>query len=121
MVWLRRFFGAKGEEVVVTDTNIKAQSESEDALKNYDIRYIWGKQPDIDELNLDLIVVSPGVPLSIAPIVRAKELGIPVTGEVELAYLNAKAPIVAITALTAKLPLPLWSVRFLKLPAENAE
>ena len=96
------FLAQKGEEVVVTDTNIKAQSESEDALKNYDIRYIWGKQPDIDELNLDLIVVSPGVPLSIAPIVRAKELGIPVTGEVELAYLNAKAPIVAITGTNGK-------------------
>ena len=96
------FLAQKGEEVVVTDTNIKAQSESEDALKNYDIRYIWGKQPDIDELNLDLIVVSPGVPLNIAPIVRAKELGIPVTGEVELAYLNAKAPIVAITGTNGK-------------------
>ena len=96
------FLAQKGEEVIVTDTNLKAQKESEEALKNYEIRYIWGKQPDIDELAVDMIVVSPGVPLSIAPIRRAKELGIKVIGEVELAYLNAKAPIVAITGTNGK-------------------
>ena len=96
------FLAQKGEEVIVTDTNLKAQKESEEALKKYEIRYIWGKQPDIDELAVDMIVVSPGVPLSIAPIRRAKELGIKVIGEVELAYLNAKAPIVAITGTNGK-------------------
>jgi UDP-N-acetylmuramoylalanine--D-glutamate ligase len=51
----------------------------------------------------DIIVVSPGVPWDIAPLVKAREMGIDTIGEVELAwrYLN-NIPWVAITGTNGK-------------------
>lgn len=96
------FLAQKGYEVILTDTNPKNSEKCEEELKNYPINYLWGEQPDIDEIKPDFLVMSPGVPLSIKPVKRARELGIPVTGEIELAYKNAKAPIVAITGTNGK-------------------
>lgn len=96
------FLAQRGTEVVLTDTNEKNRAKCEEELKDYDITYIWGEQPDIDEIKPDFLVMSPGVPLTIAPVKRARELNIPLTGEIELAYQNAKAPIVAITGTNGK-------------------
>ena len=46
--------------------------------------------------------MSPGVPLTIPPVKYAKEHGIPVIGELELAYRNCKAPFAAITGTNGK-------------------
>ena len=96
------FLAQRGTEVVLTDTNEKNRAKCEEELKDYDITYIWAEQPDIDEIKPDFLVMSPGVPLTIAPVKRARELNIPLTGEIELAYQNAKAPIVAITGTNGK-------------------
>ncbi len=45
-----------------------------------------GENPPLSTMNLDLVVVSPGVPLDIVPLQEAYRLGIPVIGELELAY-----------------------------------
>ncbi len=50
----------------------------------------------------DLIVVSPGVPKSLAVIQAAEADGVEVIGEIELAYRLAEAPIVAITGTNGK-------------------
>jgi len=50
----------------------------------------------------DLVVPSPGVPLAIPPIQRARAAGVPVLSEIELAYRLARAPIVAITGTKGK-------------------
>ncbi|MDP8257418.1 MAG: UDP-N-acetylmuramoyl-L-alanine--D-glutamate ligase [Candidatus Alcyoniella australis] len=50
----------------------------------------------------DLIVVSPGVPLSIAPLRRALERGQRVIGEVELALGCIDLPLIAITGTNGK-------------------
>ncbi len=50
----------------------------------------------------DLVVVSPGVPESSAPIQFARELGLPIIGEVELAYRFCAAPVVAVTGTNGK-------------------
>jgi UDP-N-acetylmuramoylalanine--D-glutamate ligase len=53
---------------------------------------------------LDMIVVSPGVPLEFAPIQEAFALGIPVIGELELAYLikSDQVEMFAITGTNGK-------------------
>ena len=53
--------------------------------------------------DLDLIVVSPGVPWDIAPLVKAREMGIDTIGEMELAwrYLD-DIPWVAVTGTNGK-------------------
>lgn len=50
----------------------------------------------------DLIVLSPGVPVDIAPVEAARAKGIPVIGEVELASYFLKGPICGITGSNGK-------------------
>jgi len=50
----------------------------------------------------DCILVSPGVPLDIAPLAAAREKGIPVLGELALAKDFLKAPMVAVTGTNGK-------------------
>jgi UDP-N-acetylmuramoylalanine--D-glutamate ligase len=52
--------------------------------------------------NTDLIVVSPGVPLTIEPLVSAKNKGIPVIGDMELACRYIKTNIIAVTGTNGK-------------------
>jgi UDP-N-acetylmuramoylalanine--D-glutamate ligase len=50
----------------------------------------------------DLIVLSPGVPLDLGEVSRAREAGVPVIGELELASRWVRGPIVAITGTKGK-------------------
>ncbi|OGR00280.1 MAG: UDP-N-acetylmuramoylalanine--D-glutamate ligase [Deltaproteobacteria bacterium RIFOXYD12_FULL_55_16] len=50
----------------------------------------------------DCLLVSPGVPLGIAPLVAARQKGIPVIGELALAKDFLKAPVVAVTGTNGK-------------------
>lgn len=60
--------------------------------------------PHNDEIfeNCDLIVLSPGVPHTIAPVNRARQKDIPVIGEIELAYHFINIPIIAVTGTNGK-------------------
>jgi UDP-N-acetylmuramoylalanine--D-glutamate ligase len=51
---------------------------------------------------VDLIVLSPGVPLDIEPVRQAREIGVPVIGEVELAGYFLEGPIAGITGANGK-------------------
>ena len=51
---------------------------------------------------LDLLVPSPGVPRNAPIITHAVARGVPVSGEIEIAYHLAKAPILAITGTNGK-------------------
>jgi UDP-N-acetylmuramoylalanine--D-glutamate ligase len=53
-------------------------------------------------LRAERIIVSPGVPLNLAPLAAAKEKGIPVTGEMDLAVQIMNTPIVAVTGTNGK-------------------
>ena len=58
------------------------------------------KQELIDSLNL--VVMSPGVPLDIEPVERLKAAGLPIWGEVELAYCMGAGTVLAITGTNGK-------------------
>ncbi|GAB4407870.1 MAG: UDP-N-acetylmuramoyl-L-alanine--D-glutamate ligase [Thermodesulfovibrionales bacterium] len=79
-----------GAEVTVTD------KKSCDELREYterlspSVRLCLGGYPS-NMNGTDMIVVSPGVPLSIEPILNARKKGIKVIGELELAYQTLKA------------------------------
>ncbi|MDI6890492.1 MAG: UDP-N-acetylmuramoyl-L-alanine--D-glutamate ligase [Thermodesulfovibrionales bacterium] len=75
-----------GSEVTVTD------SKTEDGLKDFiarlnpSVRLALEGHPEDLFVSTDMLVVSPGVPLDILPISKAKEKRIPIIGELELAY-----------------------------------
>lgn len=93
------FLAKHGWQVVLTDMK---QVEAVDNLQALGVSFVWGQQPDVAAIAPDLIVISPGVPLTIPPVVEARARQIPVIGELELAYENCQAPFVAITGTNGK-------------------
>lgn len=98
-----RFAKKMGGVVTITDI------AKEDVLADYlpevreiDVRTELGGHNTKTFENSDLIIVSPGVPHTILPIKRAKEKGIPVLGEIELASRYIQEPIVAISGTNGK-------------------
>ncbi|KXZ39548.1 UDP-N-acetylmuramoylalanine--D-glutamate ligase [Alkalithermobacter thermoalcaliphilus JW-YL-7 = DSM 7308] len=91
-----------GCNIVVND--IKDESKLKDIinqLKGYNVEYILGRHIDYIE-DIDLVVVSPGVPLDIPFIVELKKRDIEVIGEVEFAYRLAKGKFIGITGTNGK-------------------
>ncbi|WP_206460517.1 UDP-N-acetylmuramoyl-L-alanine--D-glutamate ligase [Anaerovorax sp. IOR16] len=92
-----------GAEVAVYDK--KTQEEMEVQLVNYlktqNVRCYLGTDPlELDSFNA--IVVSPGVPLDLPFIQKAKTLGVEIIGELELAYRLGKGNYIAITGTNGK-------------------
>ncbi len=78
-----------------------------DAKENLDVQISGvtirlGKQTDELLRGVDLIIVSPAVPLKIPLLKSAASQGIPIISEVELAYSLAKSPICAVTGTNGK-------------------
>ncbi len=75
-----------GADVTIAD--IKTEGELKDFIHRLSpsVRLALGAHPEDIFLSPDMIIVSPGVPLSIPPIVKARARGIPIIGELELAY-----------------------------------
>lgn len=94
----------EGARVTVTDARPAAALEAALAgLAEAGVRRALGGHDERDFTGADLVVVSPGVPLAIAPIRAARRAGVPVWGEVELAWrFMGGAPLVAITGTNGK-------------------
>ena len=98
-----RFLINRGATVTVTDQKKEQEIVSEEPLiREPGIRMELGPHRIETFEKADLIVVSPGVPHTILPIRRAKEQGIPVIGEIELASRFITEPIVAVTGTNGK-------------------
>ncbi|MBF7083245.1 UDP-N-acetylmuramoyl-L-alanine--D-glutamate ligase [Desulfallas sp. Bu1-1] len=102
-VSVTRFLLRKGAEVTLTDSRTRDKFNGElDALLHAGVRGELGNYPEIGPGSFDLVVVSPGVPPGVPPVAAARRAGVPVTGELELAYRFARAPVVAITGTNGK-------------------
>lgn len=93
----------KGASVTLND------NKSEDALlhdvspaRTAGVKIVLGKQDNslLDEA--DMLVISPGVPISIPLVREAEKRQIPVISEIEVAYQLCKAPMVAVTGTNGK-------------------
>jgi UDP-N-acetylmuramoylalanine--D-glutamate ligase len=99
-----RLCAREGARVTVTDRRAAAElSGPLAALDGADVRRALGGHDRADFEGADLVVASPGVPLSIPEIAAARARGVPVWGEVELAarFLPG-VPVVAITGTNGK-------------------
>ena len=91
-----------GYSVILTDMSPEADEAVLAHLRQLKVQMIWGEQPDVSALRPDFIVISPGIALTIPPAVAAKEMGIPIINETELAFCSARASFVAITGTNDK-------------------
>ena len=93
-----------GAKIIVND--IKEESKLKEILKELksidNVEYILGYHPEnVDDI--DMAVVSPGVPLDLPFILKLKEEKIEIIGEVELAYRLSKNPkFIGITGTNGK-------------------
>jgi UDP-N-acetylmuramoylalanine--D-glutamate ligase len=92
-----------GANVTLNDKKTKEEIiEMLNGMNLSGVNIVGGEHPTELADECDLIVVSPGVPLDIPLIKRARDLGIEVIGEVELAYRLINTPIAAITGTNGK-------------------
>lgn len=98
-----KFLVAQGAVVALTDQKpIEKWTPEALALKELGVGLLPGEPPSWLLDQLDLVVVSPGVPATIIPIRYAERAGAEVIGEVELAYRYLKGRVVAITGSNGK-------------------
>ena len=99
----RDFCWTQGATVALTDQKpLEKWTPEALALKESGVGLLPGEPPSWLLDQLDLVVVSPGVPATIIPIRYAERAGAEVIGEVELAYRYLKGRIVAITGSNGK-------------------
>lgn len=98
-----RFLMQKEAIITLTDSRDRGKFNGElDDLLAFGVRAELGSYPAVAPGLFDLVVVSPGVPPTVAPVVSARERGVPVTGELELAWRFARTPFIAITGTNGK-------------------
>ena len=93
-----------GATVILFDGNEKLHEEAirmklPSASKE---QILIGQISDEQLKELDLVVLSPGVPTDLPVVEKMKAAGIRIWGEVELAYENAKGDVLAITGTNGK-------------------
>ena len=92
----------QGAEVVLYDGNESLDQASLREQLGEKTTIMLGKFPEHLLEELDLVVLSPGVPTDLPVILVMKEHGIQVIGEVELAYAFGKGDVLAITGTNGK-------------------
>ena len=91
-----------GAEVVLYDGNESLDQASLREQLGEKTTIVLGEFPEHLLEELDLVVLSPGVPTDLPIILAMKEHGIQVIGEVELAYVFGKGDVLAITGTNGK-------------------
>ncbi len=97
-----RFLAARGEEIAVTDSR-----EHPPGLKDLrallpDAAVFLGGFSDDALKHADRVVLSPGVAAGIPFIAKARAMGLPVLGDIELFAHYARAPVLGITGANGK-------------------
>ena len=98
-----QFLVKRGAKVKVSEMKTAGELASTLApLRGLPVDWELGQHTAAFFTDVDLIVISPGVPMSIPALGRARGAGIPILGEVELAYRFLRRPLIAITGTNGK-------------------
>lgn len=88
-------------EIAVSETQDAAAFE--DLMKRYPrMEFEFGGHTTKMFLTADIIILSPGIPSTIEPLIAAKEAGIPILAEIELAFRFLKGTLIGITGTNGK-------------------
>jgi UDP-N-acetylmuramoylalanine--D-glutamate ligase len=98
-----RFLAKKGAKVRVSEVKKAEELKTpREALRGLPVEWEMGGHTVPFFLGAELIVVSPGVPLSLEQLDEARGKGIPVISEIELAFRFLRRPAVGITGTNGK-------------------
>ena len=100
---LAKFFHKEGAKITISDTKSREQlGNIPDMLEEFEPQWDLGGHSAKVVANQDLIVLSPGVNPHDKSFEPARQKGIPITGELELASTFITQPIIAITGTNGK-------------------
>src|ERR1700733_6681276 len=100
---LAKFFHSQGAKITISDTKTREQLGGvADMLEEFEPQWDLGGHSAKAVTNQDLIVLSPGVNPNDKAFEPARQRGIPITGELELASTMITQPIIAITGTNGK-------------------
>lgn len=94
------FLLEKGAKIMLSEINERVEIPEE--IRDRAIHIELGRHTVHTFEKADLIVVSPGIPIHIEPILKAKKKGVRVIAEIELAFLELRGKIVGITGSNGK-------------------
>ncbi|MEG1742200.1 MAG: UDP-N-acetylmuramoyl-L-alanine--D-glutamate ligase, partial [Acetivibrio sp.] len=94
----------EGADIVLQDGNEKlSKQEVKDKLpKNLNVEIVIGALEKETQEKIGLVVLSPGVPTDLPYLLEMKNAGVPIWGEIELAYQYSKGRMAAITGTNGK-------------------
>ena len=99
----------KGAKPVIYDGNDRLNEEGiRNKLKNKgcvdaaDVKIVLGEFPDELYDEIDMAVLSPGIPCDLPVVERIREKKTEIIGEIELAYMTGKGKVLAITGTNGK-------------------
>ncbi len=94
----------EGADIILQDANdsLSKQDIKDKLPKNLMIQIVVGELPRELLKEIGLVVLSPGVPTDLPYIIEMKNTGIPIWGEIELAYQYSKGKMAAITGTNGK-------------------
>jgi UDP-N-acetylmuramoylalanine--D-glutamate ligase len=99
---LARFFRTRGARVVLSDNRAADQLQGLAQLQESGVQLdLGGHTPELFRA-ADLVVVSPGVPPDIPILVSCRAQGVPVLGEVEIAWRELSGIVIGITGTNGK-------------------
>jgi len=100
---MARYFVAQGDEVLVSTLDVtETMRGSQAELEARGVTFHVGANSPEDVAGADLVCVTQGAPLTIAPVVAAREAGTPVHSMTSLFFEKYPGPIVGITGSSGK-------------------
>jgi UDP-N-acetylmuramoylalanine--D-glutamate ligase len=96
------FLSRRGAQVIINDAKPEDELINAERLRAHGIEIVAGSHPVEMFKNAELIVTSPGVPLTLEGFKKARMLGVPVISEVELASRFLRGRLIGITGSNGK-------------------
>lgn len=82
-----KFLAKRNNNIVLNDGSYSQNIEHIKELEDLGVKVILGSHPDdLFDDSFDYLIKNPGVPIDHKYVLKAKELGVPVINEVEMAY-----------------------------------
>lgn len=99
---VRLLLGIGAKPILFDENENLDRAKVKEKLQGKEIEIATGTLPEEAVMSAVLLVMSPGIPVDTPFVERFHRAGIPVWGEIELAYRYAKGDVIAITGTNGK-------------------